>query len=156
MWCEAFDFTGFSQLDTKISSCLMVDYAKKKKTTTSLIHHEYEFASHKHMPWALMTKAVVCVGWGCCCYLWEAEEWRNLRNELSHQPSSQSLSVSCCLWWNQSLGDFILHGWQAGMCFCLGSAALALIWGGRPFVLYQASNNLASVDLCCLFKHLLH
>lgn len=29
------------------------------------------------------------------------------------------------------LGDFILHGWPAGMCFCLGSAALALIWGGR-------------------------
>lgn len=45
--------------------------------------------------------------------------------------SCQLWSVSCCLWWNQSLGDFILHGWPAGMCFCLGSAALALIWGER-------------------------
>lgn len=79
----------------------------------------------------------------------EPEEWAVL-------SAVQSIIIGQLLLVMKSVcGDFILHGWQAGMCFCLGSAALDLIWGGRPFVLYQASNSLASVDLYCLFNHLL-
>lgn len=142
--CRDFDFSGFCQPRTGISSYLMANCAKNQigfPSNMGLCHaNTYHRVSWQNW-WLMLT---------------ETRGERNLRNELSCQLSCQLWSVSCCLWWNRPLEDFILRGWPTGMCFCLGSAALALIWGGRPFVLYQASNSLASVGLCCLLDHLLH
>lgn len=125
------------------------------RQSISLIPYEYKFVPGKPKEQAAMTKVVAHVDWE-----WGREESREWALLSSYQPSCRLGSVSCCSWWNGSLGDFTLHGWPAGMCFCLGSDSPGphLRREGPPqmFVLYQASNSLASVGLCCLLDHLLH
>lgn len=142
MWCEAFDFTGFSQLDTKISSCLMVDYAKKKKnqqawfTMNMSSHHTSTCHGPSwQKPWFVLAEAAADVSgrqrnggtWGMSCPI--SLPVNHYRSAAAYDETSLWGISFCMAGKLVCVSVWALQPWpsfeEAGLLFCI---RLQIIW----------------------------